>query len=229
VAPASKTTEGVPDGILVIDDDVKLGRVVARTLTAAGFIVTTASSGRRGLALALAHNYKLVILDLMLPDVDGFSILDRIHEQERQTQVLIMSALTDAHSKVQCLEIGACDYVTKPFDMPELVARVRLHVRGQVRKRFFDCSGYRLDLRKQRVISEDGTISLSTREFMLLEYLMRHDGEACARDQLLEQVWGYTFEPGTNVLEVYVGRLRHKLGSDCIRTVRNVGYSFAGP
>jgi DNA-binding response OmpR family regulator len=228
VAPASKPTEGVPDGILVIDDDVKLGRVVARTLTAAGFIVTTASSGRRGLALALAHNYKLVILDLMLPDVDGLLILDRIQEQERPKQVLIMSALTDAHSKVQCLEVGACDYVTKPFDLPELVARVRMHVRGQSEKRFFDCSGYRLDLRKHLVISEDGTISLSPREFMLLEYLMRHDGEACARDQLLENVWGYTFEPGTNVLEVYVGRLRHKLGFDCIRTVRNVGYSFAG-
>jgi DNA-binding response OmpR family regulator len=173
-----------------------------------------------------------VILDLMLPDVDGLSILSRIREAFPAQQVLILSALADVHSRVSCLEVGACDYLTKPFELAELVARVRLRIRerrGNNHQRRIESDGFVLDLQKRTVANAEMSTTLSTREFVLLEYLMTRAGEVCAREELLEHVWGYTFDPTTNVLDVYVARLRHKLGSgDCIQTVRNVGYSFVG-
>jgi DNA-binding response OmpR family regulator len=221
---------GVSPRILVIDDEIKMARLIARALGAAGFDVTTSVNGLRGLALARTGDFGLVILDLMLPDVDGLSILDHLHELHPGQQVLVLSALTDVHSKVRCLEIGACDYITKPFDLAELVARVRLRTRDRriEKERFVECDGYTLDLQKRAVVANGQKVSLSTREFVLLENLMRNAGEVCARDALLEQVWGYTFDPATNVLDVYVGRLRGKLGGECIQTVRNVGYTFVG-
>jgi DNA-binding response OmpR family regulator len=228
-ALASGGTGG--DRILVIEDEGKLARLLARALTTAGFDVTTATSGLRGLALAQSGTYQLVILDLMLPDVDGLSILANLIERQAGTQVLVLSALSDVHSKVRCLEVGACDYVTKPFDLPELVARVRLRIherRDTEQTRFLQQDDFVLDLRKRTVETGQSTVSLSTREFVLLEYLMRRSGEVCPRTELLEQVWGYTFDPATNVLDVYVARLRNKLGGDSIQTVRNVGYAFVG-
>jgi DNA-binding response OmpR family regulator len=222
---------GAGNEVLVIEDEGKIARLLTRALTTAGFEVTTAASGLRGLALAQSGAYNLVILDLMLPDVDGLSILGNLIERETGTQVLILSALGDVHSKVRCLEVGACDYMTKPFDLPELVARVRLriHERRETNEtRFLQQDDFVLDLRKRTVQSDRGTVSLSTREFVLLEYLMRRNGEVCARTELLEQVWGYTFDPATNVLDVYVARLRNKLGGTSIQTVRNVGYAFVG-
>lgn len=217
--------------VLVIDDDAKLARLIARALTLAGFSVSTASNGLRGLALAKEDGFQLVILDLLLPDVDGLSILGQIRERHPSRQILILSALNDVHSKVSCLEVGACDYMTKPFDLAELVARVRLRARGPADaadERYLERDGFQLDLKKRRVAGAFGATSLSTREFVLLEYLMRHRDETCTKEELLEHVWGYTFDPETNVLEVYVARLRQKLGSECIQTIRNVGYAFVG-
>jgi DNA-binding response OmpR family regulator len=157
------------------------------------------------------------------------SILGSVQESHPEQQVLILSALGDVHSKVRCLEIGACDYVTKPFDLPELVARVRLRLRErrQTQKtRYLEADGYVLDLQRRSVTVDGRTTSLSTREFVLLEYLMERAGDVCNREELLEHVWGYTFDPATNVLDVYVGRLRSKLGGQPIQTVRNVGYAF---
>jgi two-component system copper resistance phosphate regulon response regulator CusR len=217
--------------ILVIEDEVKMARLVARTLAAAGFDVTTAANGLRGLSHVRSARFDLVILDLMLPDVDGLSILSCIQERQPGERVVVLSALGDVHSKVQCLEAGACDYVTKPFDLPELVARVRLRLRERRLNgadRVLEVDGYTLDLQRRTVSAGNGPVPLSTREFVLLGYLMEKAGAVCGRDELLEHVWGYTFDPATNVLEVYVRRLRGKLGGGCIQTVRNVGYVFAG-
>jgi DNA-binding response OmpR family regulator len=231
MAAAAAATGGDVESILVIEDEGKLARLIARTLEGAGFNVTTAGNGLRGLALARAGGYNLVILDLMLPDVDGLSVLGHIQEQFPNLQVLVLSALGDVHSKANCLEVGACDYVTKPFDLPELVARVRLRLRERRKSnksRVLCSDGFALDLQKRTVTSATGMTVLSTREFALLEHLMANAGEVCTRENLLEQVWGYTFDPATNVLDVYIARLRHKLGGDAIQTVRNVGYSFVG-
>jgi DNA-binding response OmpR family regulator len=145
--------------------------------------------------------------------------------------VLILSAVSDVQSKVRCLELGACDYVSKPFDLAELVARVRLRTRERwrTRERVALTKGrYVLDLERRVVKDGDTTIHLTTREFVLLEYLMQHEGRTCTRDELLAHVWGYSFDPGTNVVDVCVGRVRHKLGGGCVTTVRNVGYCFVG-
>jgi DNA-binding response OmpR family regulator len=228
---AALATGGDEIPVLIIEDEGKIARLLARALQAAGFAVTTSASGIRGLALAQNGTYRLVILDLMLPDIDGLSILDRLNEQELGVQVLVLSAVGDVHSKVRCLSAGACDYVTKPFDLAELVARVRLRVNereeGQ-KVRYLRSGDFVLDLQKRTVTVGTNAIALSTREFVLLEHLMRRDGEVCSREQLLEDVWGYRFDPATNVLDVYVGRLRHKVGGGSIQTVRNVGYAFVG-
>ena len=196
-------------------------------MQAAGYTVDTASNGRRALERAAVDAYTLVLLDLVLPDLDGRDVLEGLHERMPHAQVIVLSGVDDLQSKVQCFEEGACDYVTKPFEMPELVARIRSrHRPGE--QRTLECGTYVLDLRKRRVTSELGTVSLSTREFALLKYLMSREGETCPRVALLQNVWGESFSPVTNVLDVYVGRLRQKLGSDCIQTVRKVGYAFVG-
>jgi DNA-binding response OmpR family regulator len=143
--------------------------------------------------------------------------------------VLVHSAVSDVRSKVVCLELGACDYVAKPCDLAELVARVRLRTQRPtppLPRRHLRRGDYTLDLRRRVLRSSGERISLTTREFVLLEYLMERAGEICAREDLLEHVWGYSFDPGTNVVDVCIGRLRHKLSGDCLLTVRNVGYSF---
>ena len=146
-----------------------------------------------------------------------------------EVPILILSAVTDVRSKVVCLELGACDYVAKPCELPELVARVRLRTR--VRRSAAPRSKLRrgpyvLDLQHRMFHNGSGPVPLTTREFVLLEYMMERAGQTCSREELLEHVWGYTFDPGTNVVDVCVGRLRHKLTEDCLVTVRNMGYCF---
>jgi DNA-binding response OmpR family regulator len=219
------------ESILVIEDEKRVAQLIARTLSTAGFDVQVAADGLRGLMLAREGAASLVILDLKLPDADGRSILTHIHETDPARQVMVLSALGDVHSRVSCFELGACDYLTKPFDVAELIARVRLRLRERRRIHglgVLQSDGYELDLQRRTVRTHAGVRSLSTREFVLLEYLMRRSGQVCARDELLEHVWGYTFVPDTNVLDVYVARLRQKLSGNCIQTVRNVGYSFVG-
>jgi two-component system copper resistance phosphate regulon response regulator CusR len=205
--------------------------LVSRALRAAGFEASSAGTAIRGIKLLEHHDFALVILDLILPDLDGFSILDRAFELNPEQRVLVLSALADVRSKVRCLELGACDYVTKPFDLPELVARVRVRLQesrvDEADKRFLQAQLFTLDTQRRVAIVEDGQVPLATREFLLLEYLARKNGEVCSRSELLAKVWGYSFDPGTNVVEVCVGRLRSKLGGRCIETVRNVGYYIA--
>jgi two-component system OmpR family response regulator len=217
--------------VLVIEDERKMAMVVARALSAAGYDVATATTGLDGLEALRSDPFALVILDLRLPDVDGVALLARATELIPDQPVLILSAVSDVQSKVRCLELGACDYVAKPFELAELVARVRLRTRERWRthaRRRLKSGRYVLDLERRVVDDGASTIHLTTREFVLLEYLMEHEGKTCSRDELLSHVWGYSFDPGTNVVDVCVGRVRHKLGGDCVTTVRNVGYCFVG-
>lgn len=215
-------------GILVIEDEPKISTLVSRTLGAAGFKVTSASNAQRGLKHLERGPYALVILDLILPDFDGFTVLDRALDLSPEQRVLILSAMSDVRSKVRCLELGACDYLTKPFDLPELVARVRLRLqdgrRNEQEERYVQVRSFTLDTQRRVVVVGEQQIPLATREFLLLQHLARKHGEVCSREELLELVWGYAFDPGTNVVEVCVGRLRHKLGGEVIETIRNVGY-----
>lgn len=220
------------DKILVVEDESKLAMLLSRALGATGFQVTTTGGGVRGLELAGSGEFTLVILDLRLPDLDGFSVLEQVVAQVPHQEVLVLSALSDVSAKVRCLELGAVDYVSKPFDLAELMARIRRRVRSAKENgdnRILHSHSFELDLHRRRIVRGDESIALATREFVLLEYLMRRPGEVCSREELLEHVWGYSFDPGTNIVEVCIGRLRHKLFKPCIETIRNVGYCFVDP
>lgn len=218
--------------ILVVDDEPRIVSFVSRGLAAAGFAIDSARDGVRALDLVSSRPYELVVLDLLLPGIDGMAVLRQIIERKPEQRVLILSALSDVESKVRCLELGASDYLAKPFALTELVARVRARLRqpgGAPMGRTLELGRVRLDLRRRTADSGAGPAGLSEREFLLLEHLMRANGETCSREELLSGVWGYSFDPGSNVVDVYVGRLRSKLGPEVIETVRNVGYRFEAP
>jgi DNA-binding response OmpR family regulator len=228
----TSTADGPGQAILVIEEEERVARLVTWALGLAGFDVTTAADGRQGLTLAHERTFKLVILDLLHPDIDGLAAVDAIRARRPDQEIMILSALNDVRSKVRCLDLGVCDYITKPFELSELVARVqlRLRERGRTdRDRFLRRNGCELDLQRRTVTAGAETIRLTAREFVLLECMMRSAGNVCTREELHENVWGYTFDPSTNILDVYVARLRGKLGHSCIQTIRNVGYSFVGP
>jgi DNA-binding response OmpR family regulator len=212
--------------ILVVDDEPKLVGFVCRALAAEGLSVDGAMDGARALRLVEERDYELVVLDLLMPSLDGVTVLERIVKSRPRLPVLVLSALSDVESKVRCFELGAVDYLTKPFALAELRARIRARVGSSngTGETVLTNNGWRLDLRRRIVDTQDDTVQLSDREFLLLQHLMRYQGEVCTRAELLEDVWGCPFDPGTNVVDVYVGRLRAKLGSSVIATVRNVGY-----
>lgn len=217
--------------VLVIDDEPKIVSFVTRALTARGFDVDSAASGARGLELARRGGYAVVVLDLRLPDLDGVDVLQRTLAERPDQQVIVLSALPDVETKVQCLDLGAADYITKPFSLTELLARVRRRVRQRAAdgERFLRIGRLVLDLRYRSADTGTGPVTLAAREFLLLHHLVRHRDEICTREELLSDVWGYSFDPGTNVVDVCVRRLRAKLGADVIETIRNVGYSFHAP
>jgi len=213
--------------ILVVDDEPKIVSFLARALTAKGFQVDGATDAARAIELARSGSYDLVILDLLLGDAHGVSVLEAVRELQPDQRFLVLSALDDVESKVRCLELGASDYMTKPFALAELTARVRARLREPEAphvQRVLRAGQVRLDLQRREANAGAGPVTLSTREFLLLEYLLGRAGQACTREDLLANVWGYAFDPGTNVVDVYVSRLRAKLGDDAIETVRNVGY-----
>lgn len=215
--------------LLMIDDEPGIRNLVSRTLSSAGFQVDCAEDGRSGLAMARAGDHELVLLDLMMPGIDGVSVLRSLMADRPAHQVLILSAVGDVNSKVRCLELGAADYLAKPFAAAELVARVRARLRkpdGESDERWLRVGGVTLDTTRRVAEHQDRSVTLSQREFLLLRHLMRRAGDVCSRAELLADVWGYAFDPGTNVVDVYVGRLRAKLNVDRIETVRNVGYCF---
>lgn len=218
--------------VLVVDDEARIVSFVSRALSSEGFQVDGAMDGARGLELARTGSYELVVLDLLLPSLDGVALLQDLMEARPSQRVLVLSALSDVETKVRCLESGASDYLSKPFSLAELVARIRARLRQPAsgpELRALRVRGVALDLTRRVADSGAGPVSLSEREFLLLEHLMRRDGEVCTRQRLLADVWGYSFDPGSNVVDVCVGRLRAKLRPDVIETVRNVGYRFDAP
>jgi DNA-binding response OmpR family regulator len=177
--------------------------------------------------------YELVILDLLMPGTDGATVLEQTVSRLPQQQVLILTAFSDLETKLRCFGLGAADYLTKPFALAELLARVRARLRrrsngngnGESELR---AGGIALDLQRRTADAGEGPVAMSEREFLLLRYLLSREGEVCTREEILSDVWGFTFDPGTNLVNVGVARLRSKLGPYSVQTVRNVGYSIPG-
>lgn len=219
--------------ILVVEDDPRVARFVSAALAAAGHVAETAPDGLAALGKALANRYDLIILDLLLPRIDGFSVLERLARERPDQPVLVLSALSDAAHKVRCLDLGAEDYLAKPFELPELLARVRARLRsGSARGRGGDrvrVGALSLDVATRSADPGTGPVRLSEREFLLLRHLVENAGGACTRQELLAEAWGYSFDPGSNLVDVYVARLRRKLGPHLIETIRGVGYRLSPP
>lgn len=213
--------------VLVVDDEPRIASFVSRALSAEGFDVDSAADGIEGFSLASTGRYELVILDLLLPGLDGVAVLEELIQARPEQRVLVLSALSDVDNRVRCLELGASDYLPKPFAVAELVARVRARLRQPASgpdERVLRVGRVSLDLVRRTADVGDGRVSLSEREFLLLERLLLARGDVRSRERLLSEVWGYSFDPGSNVVDVCVGRLRAKLGAEVIETVRGVGY-----
>jgi two-component system copper resistance phosphate regulon response regulator CusR len=212
--------------ILLVDDEPRILDFVRRGLAAEGFSVDVASLGEEGLRKAVSQPYDLVILDLVIPGLDGAGILRKLLARKPSQAVLILSALSDTTTKVMLLELGAEDYLAKPFSLEELLARVRARIRGVARHgpTTIRTSDVVLDLVRSEVDMGSGPVPLADREFLLLQELLRNAGRTVSKERLLSTVWGYQFDPRSNVVDVYVGRLRAKLGPELITTVRGEGY-----
>ena len=221
--------------ILIIEDERTLAGFIEQGLRAEGHAATVQHDGESGEAAALTGDYALVLLDLMLPGKSGLDVLDAIRARLPDLPVIVLTARAAIEQKVEGLDRGANDYVTKPFSFEELLARVRAQLRspGQRESSALEAADVHMDLRTRRVEREGREIELTAREFDLLAYLMRHPDQVLSREQILNAVWGFDFDPGTKVLEVYVGYLRRKLGvsgsTDPIETVRGVGYRLRVP
>jgi two-component system, OmpR family, copper resistance phosphate regulon response regulator CusR len=216
--------------ILIAEDEDRIASFVEKGLRANGFVPTVAGDGDSALELARSGAFDLVVLDLGLPGRDGFTVLRLLREERVRTPVIILTARDTVGDTVAGLEGGADDYMTKPFRFEELLARVRLRLRAgdstpEVSVLVTD--GVSLDLRTRRAKVDGQTIDLTAREFLLLELFLRHPGQVLSREQILSHVWGYDFDPGSNIVDVYVRALRKKLGADCIATVRGMGYRLS--
>ncbi|HEX4254488.1 MAG TPA: response regulator transcription factor [Streptosporangiaceae bacterium] len=214
-------------GILLVDDEPRIQSFISRALAAAGYATVCASGGADALRLASTGEYGLVILDLVMPDVDGRVVLAELVRVHPEQPVLMLSCVDDATTKAACLDLGADDYLTKPFALEELLARVRVRLRGDPRHEVFRSGELRLDVGRMQADTGHGPIALTRLEFLLLRELMEHAGHSVPKDQLLASIWGYDFDPGSNVVDVCVRRLRSKLGFELIRTVRGAGYQLA--
>jgi two-component system, OmpR family, copper resistance phosphate regulon response regulator CusR len=211
--------------ILIAEDEERLVAFLEKGLRANGFATTVAADGPTTLALARDDDFDLLVLDIGLPGLDGLSVLRTMRAQGQRMPVIILSASDEV---VSGLERGADDYVVKPFRFDELLARIRVRLRdeGTAEQTVLRHGDVALDLRTRRAAVGDRTIELSAREFTMLEVFLRHAGHVLSREQLLSHVWGYDFDPGSNVVDVYVGYLRRKLGKDRIVTVRGMGYAL---
>lgn len=224
--------------ILCIEDDATMAAHVAKGLQDAGYHVDIASDGEQGLQLALNGHHAAIVLDRMLPALDGLSLLTRLRAAGNNTPVVMLSALASLDERVRGLRAGSDDYVTKPFELPELLARLEAVQRRAAGTSTPEVTRLvegelELDLLARRVTWAGKRIELQPREFRLLEYLVRHRGHVVTRSMLLEGVWDYHFDPGTNVIDVHVSRLRKKLdeggASGIVETVRGAGYRVPGP
>lgn len=218
--------------LLIVEDEPRISAFLEKGFQSNGFVTTVARDGREASQMALGNEFDLIILDLGLPGKDGFTVLEELRGQGTQIPIIILTARDDIHDKVASFEGGADDYVTKPFRFEELLARVRARLRhftpageAEMLLKFRDIT---LDLRTRRVQVGDRPVELSMREFTLAETFLRHPDQVMSREQLLNHVWGYDYDPGSNIVDVYVGYLRRKLGDGLIETVRGMGYRMLG-
>ncbi len=219
--------------ILIVEDEAAIADFLERGLRREGFAVQTVADGIEGERLALDHPFDLVVLDRMLPGRDGLEVLGAIRRGKPALPVIMLTAKAEIPDRVEGLDSGAADYVSKPFSFPELVARVKAQLRqagGEIATTL-EAGGIRLDLVDRRAERDGLAVDLPKRESELLAYLMRHAGRVCTHEEILAAVWNYDHDPGTNIVQVYVGYLRRKLGRPGspapIETVRSVGYKLS--
>jgi two-component system, OmpR family, copper resistance phosphate regulon response regulator CusR len=217
--------------MLVVEDETRIRAFLARAFEAEGFKVDVVEDGEQGLEMGLTGRYQFVILDLLLPGRDGFDVLHELHHQRPDLPVLILSARSDLATKLRGFELGAVDYLAKPFSLDELIARARVQLRRATHTdggTVLHAGGLALDVTRRQARVGETVADLPDREFRLLHFLMLHVGQVISRQRLLSEVWGYDFDPGSNVVDVCVRRLRRQLGPDApIETVRNAGYRAA--
>jgi DNA-binding response OmpR family regulator len=233
--------EGAPGTrrILIVDDEPNIRSFIGRALSAAGYLTGFAGSGSEGLRHALDEHYDLVLLDLVMPGMDGCNMLDQLLRARPDQTVMVLSCVADVATKVDCLERGARDYLTKPFSLAELLVRIRVRLRedahlrgesprsGEVAGEIVRAGNLTLDVARLVADIGHGPVPLTRLEFLLLRELAEHCGQSVPKGRLLASVWGYDFDPGSNVVDVCVRRLRSKLGFSLIKTVRGEGYQLA--
>lgn len=213
--------------ILIVEDEARIASFIAKGLGAAGYTTSTVTTAREAIDIAMTGDVSLIILDLGLPDDDGITVATRLRDEQVPIPVIILTARTSVDDTVAGLESGAADYMAKPFRFEELLARVRLRLRSESQESESDVlthGALSLNLRTRRASSGDREVDLSAREFALAEAFLRNPGQVLSREQLLSRVWGYDFDPGSNVVDVYVRYLRTKLGAQHFETVRGMGY-----
>ncbi len=216
--------------ILIAEDDARIASFVDKGLRANGFTTKVVSDGESADVFARSGEFDLLVLDIGLPRRDGFTVLRGLREARVALPVIILTARDSVGDKVAGLEGGADDYLPKPFAFEELLARIRLRLQGEraPEATVLRSGGLTLDLRTRRAQIGGRRVNLSAREFALIEILLRHPGQVLTREQLLSHVWGFDFDPGSNIVDVYVRRLRRKLGGEAIETVRGMGYRLRG-
>jgi DNA-binding response OmpR family regulator len=218
--------------VLVIEDEPKMATLIHRALQREGLAVDVAADGERAVLEATAVPYDVILLDRMLPGIDGAEVCRRLRSVEVRAPILMLTAMGEIPHRVEGLDAGADDYLTKPFVFEELLARIRALTRrsGQPAAAQIQTDDLRIDLLSRHAWRKDKRIDLSSREFALLEYFMRHNGQVLSRQQILSAIWDYDFEPASNVVDVYVRHLRNKVdppdGPSSIQTVRGAGYRF---
>ncbi|MFG3493717.1 response regulator transcription factor [Streptomyces sp. NPDC047928] len=213
--------------ILIAEDEERIASFVEKGLRANGFTTSVARDGDTALDHAVTGGFDLMVLDIGLPGRDGFTVLRRLREARVTVPVIVLTARDSVRDTVAGLEGGADDWMTKPFRFEELLARVRLRLRTAARApevTVLRSGDLGLDLRTRRARVENRTVDLTAREFVLLEFFLRHPGQVLSREQILSHVWGYDFDPGSNIVDVYVRALRRKLGARRLETVRGMGY-----
>jgi DNA-binding response OmpR family regulator len=215
--------------VLIAEDDPLIGSLLEKGLRAQSFTTFLVDDGEQALNLGLTDEFDLIILDMGLPEREGFQVLQELRARGKTLPVLVLTGRSERDAAM-CLEAGADDYMRKPFRFEELLARVKARLRGPGKEQphVLVAGEVRMDLMTRRVTVGEMEVDLTAREFSLLETLLRHVDQVLSREQLLSHVWGYSFDPTTNVVNVYVNSLRKKLGADVVETVRGVGYRMRG-
>jgi len=216
----------VSSRVLIAEDEERIASFLEKGLRANGFTTEIAKDGEEALRLGRTGRFDLLILDLGLPGKDGFSVLRELRDEGRSLPVVILTARSGVTDTVSGLDSGADDYITKPFSFEELLARIRVRLRSDraPEPTVLTVDDAALDLRTRQAVVGENVVNLSAREFALADAFFRHPGQVLSREQLLSHVWGYDFDPGSNIVDVYVGYLRRKLGKERITSVRGMGY-----